>query len=33
VAQKLAEIKGISVEEVGRITSENALNLFEPNKA
>jgi len=33
VAQKLAEIKEISREEAGRITSENALNLFEPNKA
>ena len=29
VAQKLAEIKGVTVEEVGRITSENALKVFQ----
>ena len=29
VAQKLAEIKGVSIEEVGRITSENALRVFQ----
>lgn len=28
VAEKIAEIRGITVEEVGRITTENALNLF-----
>ena len=28
VAQKIAEIRGITAEEVGRITTENALNLF-----
>lgn len=31
VAQKLAEIKSISVEEVGEITSRNARNIFKPN--
>ena len=28
VAEKIAEIRGITVEEVGRMTTENALNLF-----
>lgn len=28
VAEKIAQIRGISAEEVGRITTENAVNLF-----
>jgi TatD DNase family protein len=28
IAQKLADIKGVSIEELGRITSQNAIDLF-----
>ena len=29
IAQKIAEIKNVSIEEVAEITSENALEIFE----
>ena len=28
IAEKLSEVKGISIEEIARITTENAHNLF-----
>ena len=32
VAEKIAEIKGVSLEEVERITYENALNIYNKSK-